>query len=357
MQIKSSIMPKLTAALFVLGGITLWFFFNGKIRNASLGQSIILFDFFKSLGLTVISLGAITFIIDLPDWRMYFGERLKEIVIDRKYLTSLNKEELTQLQVDIYKALYSDTDVDKEDSFLDYMQNNIQDLINSPYREHVSSSCCINPDDSSGNVLSYKEKLSYTLRTVGQKNISDIVWTWEEGELIGDAKLRVTFKCPYFTSDETCIIKGKGCKGKRNCKKGLVVVTPRMSKISNTSTTDNQIDQSIKVKDKKNIHKEYGFKDKIANHIIVSDKLQVLLELEYKKSAHNMYAWGMAYPTKEVSLNLVFPKEYDVERFVGGLYEHEYIYKKNENSVIFLRSGWMLPSDGIAFMFFKKTTS
>lgn len=327
MNLKKEKTPIISGILFILVGLCMSiYFYKRSIVVGDLDFTTVC-DFAFNLGTTLIGLGVITIVIDMPDWRKYFGDRVKEIVVDRKYINSLNENELTQLQVDIYKSLYKNTDIEKEDSFLQYMQNNIQGLISSPYREHVSSSCVIS--DCDDEMFLYKEKLSYTLRTMGRDQINDIVWLWTKNEIRGEASFIMTLKCPDFGN-----CSNKNCIGKSKCLDGKYTINLKQQVFGN----------------------EVGFKDKIANHVNLVDKLQVFLELEYKMKKNKLYTWKMANPTKDISINIIIPSTYEVDYFVGGLYEHEYIYRHNEddNSIYFIRDGWMLPSDGLSFLFYKK---
>jgi len=177
--------PTISGIIFILVGVIIWF----------IGNSTVIVDypnlstFSSDLGLTLIGLGIITILVDLPDWRNYFGERLKEIVLERKYLDNLSDRELMAVQRNILKSRYKESGIDKEGSFLNFMQGSIEHLINSPYREHIASNC--NIIDQGDGLLYYKEKMSYTLKSVGANKINKVQWIWRKDEIIETKK----FKC------------------------------------------------------------------------------------------------------------------------------------------------------------------
>lgn len=327
--------PLISGIYFILGGIIFWLVGDNVDKNIYPHWN----SFITGLSYTIIALGIISSMIDLPDWKNYFGERLKEIVLDRKYLENLNDSELIGVQREILKSRYKEYDIDKDGSFLNFMQESIEKLINSPYREHVASSCHISEHEP--GILYYKEKMSYTLKSVGKdtlksggKNrIENVIWTWRKDEIIEAKKFKCTLKCPKYNEDWTNCT----CPEDKRCENGFREILNAESK---------QI-----AKD------EVGYVIDIKDYMEPVDGVQVFVELEFLMSENRLYSWTMAYPSKDINISLIYPSNYDVDRFIGGLDESQYYISTDfhENTIYFVREGWMLPTSGITFSINKKT--
>ncbi|RIJ49100.1 hypothetical protein D1614_05920 [Maribellus luteus] len=323
--------PLLSGIIFILFGTVAWL----------IGNSIDVADypniksFVTGLGYTIIGLGIISSLIDMPDWRSYFGERLKEIVLDRKYLENLSDKELIGVQRDILKSRYKETGIDKEGSFLNFMQESIEHLINSPFREHIACNCHITEVKDRPGVLYYKEKMSYTLKTVGDKKIENVIWTWRKDEMLEAKKMKCTFKCPKYKEDRSSCT----CSEGKRCEDGFKEVG------------------EIKIKD---FGKDaQGYNIDIKEFMEPIDGVQVFVELEFTMSENKLYSWTMAYPSRDINLTLIYPESYEVDRYVGGLDEKDYYISTDfhENTVHFVREGWMLPTSGITFALSKKNST
>lgn len=320
-------LPIISGLISILTGTVLWLISN----NAdAIWSGATWLKFMSSLGATLITLGLIAILVDLPDWRNYFGKRLKEIVLDRKYLENLGNEELLSVQKEVMKSRYQGNDIDKEDSFLQYMLNSIEHLINSPYREHVSANVqlSINSDGS----LMYDEELSYTLRTIGKGMITEIPWIWEKNGKKDERSLKLSFKCPKFRTDRSLCT----CKKDNLCNNGFR--------------------EANNLKPLPIGNNEYGFNVKIDNYLTPCDRLAVFMEMSNKTSPDKLFSWNLAYPSKDIHFTVVYPKEYKLDHFIGGLSISDYFVSKNlqENVFNFVREGWMLPTSGIAFSLTKQ---
>jgi hypothetical protein len=328
---KTIKLPVITGLIFVLFGITFWII--SKLYCDFLKYPLLI-EFLKNLGQSLLCLGTLTILVDIPDWRKYFGERLKEIVIDRTYLNTLNDVELSSIQVDIFKSIYKHSDLEKEGSFMKYMQTSIQYLVDSSYRENVFSNIKVEIDGSGNSTFS--EHITYSLREVGGKMIDKIEWTWAKGEIEQANYYKVALKCP----NDREINKDKcTCKDPSKCKNGKI-------EISGTEI------ENYRIEDIKNDGYKIYLKDLVATH----DGIQVTVELGYTLKKNRMYFWSMVEPSKVVKINVDFPSNYDLDTFIGGLSGDEFIDSKNENSHTynFSRDGWMLPRAGIALSFYEK---
>ncbi len=84
-----------------------------------------LLELSKSIGIAIICFGVFGILVDTKNWRDYFAERLKEIVIEQRYLDSMDLEALSDLQTKVMKAFFRDQSIDKEGSFLNYFKTNL----------------------------------------------------------------------------------------------------------------------------------------------------------------------------------------------------------------------------------------
>jgi hypothetical protein len=318
--------PAISGLFFIMLGTILWFVGNKVIEPSYTN----LVKFISDLSFTIIGFGFITTLVDLPDWRNYFGERLKEIVLERKYLENLKDKELLEVQKNILKSRYKIPGLDREGSFLNFMQGSIEHLINTPYREHISSS--MNISESTDGVLYYKEKMSYTLRSVGEEKIEEVTWTWRKDEMLESKKFKCTFKCPKYNENRTNCT----CPEGKRCENGFKIAT--------------------QIEPKKIGTDEIGYGIDIREYMEPCDGVQVFVELEFTMSDSKLYSWTMAYLSKDINITLIYPTSYEVDRYVGGLAESDYYLSTDfhENTIYFVREGWMLPTSGITFALSKK---
>lgn len=321
--------PLISGIIFILVGIIIWI--SGNAIDTTNYPNC--HNFFTGLGFTIIGLGIISSLIDLPDWRSYFGERLKEIVLNRRYLENLSDKELLGVQRDILKSRYKESGIDKEGSFLNHMQDSIEHLINSPYREHISSNCHITEFEP--GVLYYKEKMAYTLKTVGKNKIENVIWTWRKDEMLEAKKMKCTFKCPKYNENWT----NCSCSEGNRCKNGFKEVEERAIEDFGTD--------------------ERGYNIDIKDYMEPIDGIQVFVELEFTMSENKLYSWTMAYPSRDINITLIYPSTFEVDRFIGGLDEKDYYISTDfhENTIHFVREGWMLPTSGLTFALSRKIST
>lgn len=175
-------------------------------------------DLLLQLGLAFIGLGIIAIIMQFKDWKEYFQERLKEIVLQRSYLDTLNTKELTDLQIDTLKAKYKGSDIDREGSFLHFFQRKIQNYISCPYRENVNSS--INIKEIPGDNLHFRvfDTTSYICRSIGDQIQEYVKWNYEPDEFAEILNVRLSLKCngKYENKCENY------CKDNIYCKDGII---------------------------------------------------------------------------------------------------------------------------------------
>jgi hypothetical protein len=73
-----------------------------------------------TLSVALIGFAIFSLALDTIDWREYFAERLKEVVIESDYLQTLDSDTLRDIQTRLLKAQFKNQAIDKEGSFLNY---------------------------------------------------------------------------------------------------------------------------------------------------------------------------------------------------------------------------------------------
>jgi len=68
-------------------------------------------NFFSHVGIGFLAVGLISIMLDMDHWIHYFEERLKKIVVDKKYLENLDSVSLTNLQVEVLKAYFKNDSI------------------------------------------------------------------------------------------------------------------------------------------------------------------------------------------------------------------------------------------------------
>jgi hypothetical protein len=313
--------PLVTGIIFVLGGTFIW---HLSTLSGTFSQSGMKLLEFISHGL--ICVGFVAVILEIPDWRKYFGDRVSDIVLKNSYLDTLNDEQLSLLQAQLLQSKFRNSEIAREGSFLEFLQTNLHHHVNSSYRENVQSNVDIT--EVNGGDLLCIEELSYVIKTMGDDSIKDIEWTWVANEIKEDRLFRVITKCPpnKFRSNNC------HCPKQNNCIDGSLELT------SEKQTFENN---------------DIGYKINLDTHLEVTNGILVKVKLEYLMGKNRLYFWSMIVPSKMINLNVRFPEHYKIDSFIGGLYKFDYIEEKTTHSYSFTRNGWMLPRAGIALNFYK----
>lgn len=277
---------------------------------------------------SLIVLGLVTILVDFPNWRSYFGDRLKEIILDRSYLNTLSEQELDALQYKLLKAKYKNSDINKEGSVLEYLVTTIQPYASFTYREGLNSTLVI--EEINGK-LRYKEHITFALRNTDHETPYKIVWTWNKEEGIENAIFKLQVQCPVekISNKISCV-----CDFKDDCANSKPILIPSLQ----GELPGNEIGHIVNLNEK----------------IDSIDNVKVHLTLEYEMGVERMYYWNMSSPSKDVTMHVSIPEEYKIETFIGGMNNNEYSEDNSDPlSYIFIAPGWMLPRTGIAINLYK----
>jgi hypothetical protein len=257
-----------------------------------------------SIGLIVI--GVLSLIIETDHWENYFRNRLKEIVIDKKYLEGLSEEKLIALQVDALKAYFKDDEIGGKGGFLEFYQKNIQEYFSTPYRSNLQTDIRIDYTDDPDKV-SVHETMSWVCKATKGKIQADVKWKPNPGEFesVKDYSIRIVASDIDKTFDKGQLEQWK-------------------------TETD-------------------GFVFPLNKHYS-KDGLKVTVTSNVIIQKNKFIAWQMAHPSKGITISVRYPTDFLINKELFGIEdncdeinEEEYGYYKltSEN--------WILPNQGIVF--------
>lgn len=298
---------------------------------------LVAIDLSLQFGIAFVIMGIIAIIVQFKDWKVYFQERLKEIVMERAYLETLSDNEISSLQIDTLKAKYKTSNIDREGSFLHYFQQKIQDFINYPYRENVSSSTMIKEDKNNKGFFKVYESTTYICRSIGNNIQENVKWLYEEDEFVEVNDFKLRLKCPGILNKKCEIY----CKDKKNCNEGIITLDKK------------SIDQKYKQEEDDDIK---GYVIPLKSLVEPLDHLQVELDTCVTMDLDRLFTWAMTHPSKGINFTITYPEGYKLHTFVGGIEPREYSNNHNDNMYIFTHDGWFLPRTGIAWSLSKIKT-
>lgn len=291
-------------------------------------------EFCKQVGMGLIVTGILSIILGLKDWQDYFRDRLKEIVLGKEYLGNLNESELNDIQLAALKAKYKGSEIDREDSFVSYLQNRIQHYIGKAYREGVVYVMNIQEHPTDPELWIAEDRLVFVCRKVGDDYVKDVKWLWEPYEIkdVTDAKLVI--KCNYQFDE----CDNKECKN--GCEKSREKVFDKK-----------RLDEFRYAKEN---HK--GFVIPLENLVTLHDGIRLELTTTHELYKSSLITWAMTNPSKDIDITINYPKEYIAREFIGGIEDVEYIKSSKPGMLTYSLKGWLLPRSGIAVKITKETS-
>jgi hypothetical protein len=270
----------------------------------------------QGIGVTLIGFGLLTLFLEIPDWRNYFADRVKEIVIQQDYLKSLDSRTLDALQDNVLKARFNDPGIDREGSFLSYFHQTLHRYIADPYREDVTAELlCEEVNDSGIKII---EKVTYACRKAGAAIQRNILWSADPDEFLAVDKVKASVQYPYTHK-----------------KRGEVVQLFEKTNLDVRGLEKSEIEQSLES------YKEV-------------DGLIVILESHYTVSVQRFQYWQMAHPTRNFQIMVTFPREYKIQMKPLVLNENLCLITNVEGYSSIKYDSWMLPMSGIAWRLIKE---
>ena len=152
-------------------------------------------ELLETLGVAIFGIGILNIILETNGWRNYFEDRLKHIVIDHSYLTSLDDGTLRGIQTGVFKALFGDKSIDREGSFLEYFDSNLHKYIGAPYREDVTTEIFCKSHDE--NRWKISQRVTYTCRRSAKGIQDDVRWGPGVNEKIDVKSVEIKIRYPY----------------------------------------------------------------------------------------------------------------------------------------------------------------
>lgn len=253
--------------------------------------------------------------IDTKNWQDYFRERLKEIIIGNEYLKKLDRENLFNLRLEIYKVIFKTNQITESDSFFNYYNKNIFPIMNSPYRHDTRVN--IRFDESEKHYLfRVHDKASYECKSFGGKIQERILWAADPDEF--DSIESITFKISDNKSTESA---------------GDFVVLREWKK--------EEIDRSP---DKRF---EYLLSD-FSNR----ESFTVEVSAVYHIKKCRFQIWKMSYPTQKFTMSVRYPEKYTLQSELLS-FSRQHASKTEDPGYFEIKyDSWMLPQSGIVWQLF-----
>jgi hypothetical protein len=264
-----------------------------------------------TLGISLIGFSVFSFALDTRNWRDYFSERIKEIVIDNNYLEMLDPETLKTLQVNALKAQFHNPRLDNEGGFLNYFHVNLHRYISEPYREDVSTEILMRESSAKPDCFEVVDKVVYVCRASSNRIQESVRWFPDKDEFDEVTKLVVSVQYPENHRERGKIVTIKDCKVS--------------AEIVN------------------------GFSEPLEAYKEI-DGLVVIIESEYTIKKGKFQYWQMANPTRNFDITVTYPpgsriqfKTLVVEDVVSQITQQDGYLK-------FKYDSWLLPKSGIAWL-------
>jgi len=253
-------------------------------------------------------------LLDTKNWKEYFTNRLKEIVVDNDYLKTLDAEELEIIQTKLLKAQFKNHDIDKEGSFLNFFQLHLHHFISEPFREDVSTEVLMMDSEKGENFFNVSDKVRYVCRSSGGKIQEDIGWKPDEGEFEEIKSLKITIQYP--ASHE---ISGK--------------------RITLYEEVGEDLNKALAGGVRKPIEKEHAV-----------DGLIVITESEYVVEKGKFQYWQMAHPTRNFDITITYPENKTIQFKTLVLEDNVSHITQSKGYLKFNYGTWSLPQSGMAWL-------
>ncbi|WP_086930657.1 hypothetical protein [Agarilytica rhodophyticola] len=273
----------------------------GSLTNSAISS-------LTTLSIALMGIAIFGVLLDSKNWREYFGERLKEVVVENSYLKTLDDSALKQLQTNILKIQFKNSQIDKDGSFLEYFHLHLHKFISEPYREDVSTEVLMSHVEN-GEGYFVKDKVRYVCRASRDKIQNDVSWKPDEEEFLEVKSLKV--KIQYPANHE---------------KAGEVI---------DLSVDQRQLSQGIKVS--------------LSDYASI-DGLVVITEAEYTVEKNKFQYWQMAHPTKNFDITITYPKELKIQFKTLVLEDVVSQVTESEGYVKFSYGTWALPQSGLTWL-------
>ena len=231
-------------------------------------------DVLKDLGIAIFIFGLFNILVDLPEWKQYFEERIKQILIQQEYLDELDKDVLRQLETNVLKARFHSAALEERGSLHNFVRDHVQRFLPLPYFDNAHAEVIY--ESTSPGALLVTDRVSYTCRAVDGKVERNVQWRGAPSAFREVRGIRFEGTYPAGHADEgTTDILAEAEAGKREL-----------------------------------IHR-------LADEHAI-DGIRIVLTATYVIDEHKMQYWELERPVKGVEVTLKFPEQY-TPAFVGFL--------------------------------------
>lgn len=228
----------------------------------------------EALGIAAVVTALFNWLIETREWKEYFGERIREFILDNKYLALLSQERIKELRRSIDRLRYGQQEVDDEASYYNYLNSSLGKEVGMPYRDWADCTLCFEEDQV--DKWQIRDQMSYTCRAGQSGDIAANVTWGPDAE--GD----------FSHVDRAIIIARKP--------PGMLGGGSAVDVVRIESNTDPALG--------KDVHR-YSLAERGLSKI---DKLRIEMELIYSVPKERFHSWIMSEPTKEFTITISFPK-------------------------------------------------
>jgi hypothetical protein len=267
----------------------------------------ILIEALRTLGSTGLAVAALNFWIEAEDWRRYFEERIKSVVVQQDYMKGLDVPTLNNALRNLMKARFRDAAVDKDDAFLKHFEDNILEYIGSPFREDVTAIVAYEPHDD--DTWAVTDRVEYVCRRLGSTIQKKIEWDAGEGCSVQEVEVAVSLpNDSNYSNPEILISSAIDLDALPRLKAGIALA--KYSEI---------------------------------------DRLKVTITSKYLKSKTTYYAWCMAHPSRNVDVQITFPVGFVVTNDVFFAKGRAVEPRQGSSYFRIVYKGWVLPENGLVW--------
>jgi hypothetical protein len=267
-----------------------------------------LIEMLKVAGSTLIITGLISIVIDLGHWRNYFEERLRDIVVDQKYLHALEPVALDELHAKLLKAQFRGLNTEGPDSILTHFHD-LQKYLAAPYRESMFSYINIKGEGSDWTVA---DKVDFIWCKNGNAIQKVVSWIPDESQLL--TQVRITARLPTDRA-ETLLFEYKSD----------MAADPEKLKELGTGVSLGKFAEN--------------------------DRVHVSIDAAYKLRYFPVISWWMIHPTHRFDITIQ-TENYKVDTELFMPQENQVIRSAGRDFMQLHYDGWLFPYNGLIVRLF-----
>jgi hypothetical protein len=268
----------------------------------------------QTVGVTVFALGIFNLVIETKDWRDYFEQRIRQIVIEQSYLNQMDTQILNTLQTNVLKALFKDQNIDREGSFLNYFHTNLHKYIAAPYRQDVTCELLCELDKLAESSWLVSERVTYICRKTAASIQKTIEWWVDPQEFVRVDSVLIEIQYPFNHPNA----------GKTE----PLIKEPNLQQ--------------------KGLNKKYEISVSLEKYSQI-DRLIVIITSKYAVNKERFQYWQMAHPTSNFDITITYPPGNGIQVQPLGINPAFVLSNQGPGYFKMKYDSWMLPESGIAW--------